>query len=135
MKRTVFVAWSILSILGLNVLGGRLKASQTALGIPEDVKSIFKKNCAACHKGVFAPKHLKLGPNELPAAVLNVPSREKPEFMLVDTASPEASYLLKKIKGDKEIARKIMPPPGRTPLAAEEIARIEAWIVSQKDNR
>ena len=29
----------------------------------------------------------------------------------------------------------MMPPPARTPLTADEIARIEAWITSLKDNR
>ena len=135
MKSAVFVVWSILSIVGSIVLGGRLEASQTVPGMPKDVKSIFKNDCAACHKGVFAPKHLKLEPKGLPASVLNVPSREKPEFKLVDTASPEASYLMKKIKGDKDIAGKMMPPPARTPLTADEIARIEAWIISLQDNR
>ena len=129
MKKALSVFSSFLFILGPIALGIRLGASQTGPLMPEDVKTIFKERCAVCHKGKYPPKELNLEPEGLPDSLLDAPSREQPSLKLVDTASPEASYLLKKIKGDKSITGKSMPPPGKPALTGNEIALIENWIM------
>jgi mono/diheme cytochrome c family protein len=109
-----------------------LTAGQTAPSVPDEIKSLFEKHCAGCHKGLFAPKNLKLGPDSLPGSILNVVSREKPDLKLADQAAPEKSYVLKKIRGDEGISGKRMPPPNKTPLSAEEITLIENWLMGLK---
>jgi hypothetical protein len=108
-----------------------VQAEKTVV-VPDGIKAVLQAKCAVCHKGVFAPKQLKLGADQLPASVLNVPSKEKPALKIVDSETPGASYLLHKIKGAEGIAGKSMPPPGKPGLTAEEIALIEGWITSLK---
>jgi mono/diheme cytochrome c family protein len=116
--------------IGALVAGAAALAAggQTAPAVPDEVKALFKGHCAVCHKGVFAPKGLKLGPDALPGSVLNVASKEKPDLKLVAPASPEASYLLMKVLGAEGISGKRMPPPRKIPLTADEIALFEKWI-------
>jgi hypothetical protein len=123
MKKASSILCSFLFILGPMALGNRLGASQTGPAMPDNVKAVFKERCAVCHKGKYPPKRLNLEPEGLPASLLNAPSREQPALKLVDTASPEASYLLKKIKGSEGITGKKMPPPGKTALAGLKESR------------
>ena len=129
------IVCSFLFILGPIALGSRLGASQTGPAMPDNVKAVFKERCAVCHKGKYPPKQLNLEPEGLPASLLNAPSREQPALKLVDTASPEASYLLKKIKGSEGITGKIMPPPGKAALTGDEIALVENWIMGLEEGR
>lgn len=108
---------------------GRM-ASGNAPAVPEEVRALVKSHCAGCHKGAFAPKQLKLGTDALPASVVGVASKEKPDLMLVAPGSPETSYLVLKVKGSEGISGKRMPPPPKTPLMEEEIALIGEWIKS-----
>jgi len=110
---------------------GIAQAGETVV-VPDTIKAVLQAKCAVCHKGVFAPQQLKLGANEFPASVMNVPSKEKPALKLVDPETPGSSYLLHKIKGAEGIAGKSMPPPGKPGLTAEEIALIEGWITGLK---
>jgi mono/diheme cytochrome c family protein len=135
MKKASSIVCSFLFILGPMALGSRLGASQTEPAMPDNVKAVFKERCAVCHKGKYPPKLLNLEPGGLPASFLNEPSREQPALKIVDTTSPEASYLLKKIKGSEGIKGKHMPPPGKTALSAEEIALVENWIIGLKEGR
>ena len=135
MKKALFVVCSFLFIFGPIALGNRLGAFQTGPTMPDNVKAVFKERCAVCHKGKYPPKQLNLEPEGLPASFLNEPSREQPAIKLVDTASPEASYLLKKIKGTDGITGKSMPPPGKTALTGDEIALVENWILCLKEDR
>jgi len=133
MKKASFLVCSFLFILGPMALGSRLGASQTGPAMPDNVKAVFKERCAVCHKGKYPPKQLNLEPEGLPVSLLNAPSREQPALKLLNTASPEASYLLKKIKGSEGITGKIMPPPGKAALAGDEIALVENWIMGLKE--
>ncbi len=98
----------------------------------DEVKAVFQKNCAVCHKGKFPPRNLNLEPGSLPASVVDVPSTEQADLRLVDTAAPESSYLLKKIRGAEGISGKRMPPPSRPAPTADELAVIESWIMGLK---
>jgi len=97
--------------------------------VPERVKSLVQKNCAVCHKGKNPPKGLNLEPANL-AAVIDAPSSEAPGAKIIDSRSPEASYLLRKVRRGKDIAGRPMPP-GRA-LAAEELRALEEWIAGLK---
>ncbi len=120
---------SLTVILGfLAVAGARaLGAGQSAATMPDDVKRIFETKCAACHKGKYPPRGLSLERESLPASVVGVSSGEQPDLKLVDPGKPEASYLLRKVRGAAGITGKTMPPPPKDPLAAGEIELLEEW--------
>lgn len=122
----------VLAVLFVPPSGRGFALAGEIVVVPDEIKAVLQAKCAVCHKGVFAPKELKLGPEALPKSVLDVPSKEKPALKLVDPETPDASYLLHKIKGMEGIAGKTMPPPGKSALTAEEIALIEAWIAGLK---
>lgn len=100
-----------------------------AADVPDNVKTIVQKNCAGCHKGRTPPKGLNLEPANL-AAVVDAPSSGAPGSKIVDRETPEASYLLKKVRREKGIAGRPMPP-GKA-LAAEELRALEEWIAGLK---
>ena len=97
--------------------------------IPANVLAVFKKNCVRCHTGPKPPKGLSLIPGRI-AAVIDAPSAEDPSLRIVDSEAPETSYLLKKIRREKDIAGKPMPP-GRA-LSPEDLQVLEAWIAGLK---
>ncbi len=100
---------------------------QASAAVPDDVKALFKAHCAGCHKGAFAPKGLKLGPDSLPGSVVNVASKEKPDLKLIAPASPETSYLLMKVRGAEGISGRRMPK-SKDPLTDDEIALLVKWV-------
>jgi mono/diheme cytochrome c family protein len=97
--------------------------------VPEHIKALLGQKCSVCHKGKNPPQGLNLEPANVPAA-LNAPSRQAPPLKLLDTADPEASYLLKKVRRDKSIKGRPMPP-GKA-LTAEEIEALAAWVLGLK---
>jgi mono/diheme cytochrome c family protein len=113
------------------IMGTALARSggQAAAGVPADVQAVFKNHCVRCHTGSKPPKGLSLIPDKV-AAVLDAPSAGVPSLLLVDTKNPEASYLLKKVRGGEGITGKQMPP-GKV-LPAEDMKVLEAWILGLK---
>jgi len=97
--------------------------------IPDGVKELLQKRCAGCHKGNNPPKGRNLEPEKV-AAILDAPSKQAPTLKIVDMGSPGSSYLLKKIRREKDIAGRPMPP-GKA-LTAEELQSIETWIAGLK---
>jgi uncharacterized membrane protein len=89
--------------------------------------SLMKKRCAGCHKAKSPKAGLNLEPGTLVAMVKDAPSRQVNTLKLVDARSPEKSYLLMKIRGDKGIKGTRMPLDA-APLTAKEIEQIESWI-------
>ncbi len=128
MKKKTLV---LVAVLGLAGAGAASFLPQSLKGpaVPENVLSVFKRHCVRCHTGPNPPKGLSLIPAKA-AALIDAPSAEVPSLKLVDTTAPETSYLLKKVRREKDIAGKPMPP-GKA-LAAEEIQAIEAWIAGLK---
>ncbi len=117
------------------MLAGSLSGAWTArpdTSMPDEVKAVFYKNCTVCHKGKFPPRNLNLEPGSLPASIVDVPSAEQADLKLVDTAAPESSYLLKKIRGTEGISGKRMPPPTRPALTEDDLAVLESWIMGFK---
>jgi hypothetical protein len=103
--------------------------SKTAAEIPQNIVRIIKKQCTSCHTGSRPPMGLSLIPSKIAAAV-DAPSREMPQLKLLDTASPEASYILKKIEGAKDITGSRMPKGKH--LAEADLEVLKAWILSLK---
>jgi hypothetical protein len=103
--------------------------SAAAKDIPANVAQTFDKQCAGCHSGLFAPKGLKLSPSKI-AAAINAPSKEMPQLKLIDTANPEAGYILKKIQGAEGIAGVKMPKEREMPAADFEL--IKGWLLGLK---
>jgi mono/diheme cytochrome c family protein len=128
MKRNDLLALALLGLAGTGTALS-LAGSQSGQAIPADVLKVFKKHCVRCHTGPKPPKGLSLVPGRA-AAIIDAPSAEVPEASIVDTKTPEASYLLKKVRRESGIAGKPMPP-GKA-LAADELQVLEAWIASLK---
>jgi len=124
--RFIFMASAVLGLSSLT-LGRGAEPAQ----VPDSVKSIIKHSCSVsgCHSGKYPAAGLNLEPDRFPASVVGVASQEKPGFFIVDSAAPEKSYFLAKIKGDPGIVGKRMPA-NRDPLTEEEIRQVEAWIKS-----
>ena len=116
---------AVVAILALAVVPG----IGAAADVPDNVKSVVQKNCAVCHKGKNPPKGLNLEPANI-AAVIDAPSSEVPGAKIIDSRSPEASYLLRKVRRGKDIAGRPMPP-GKA-LAAVELRVLEDWIAGLK---
>ncbi len=127
--RTIKVFLAGIGIAALIAEAAALAAGgQASPVVPDEIKALFKDHCAGCHKGVFAPKGLKLGPDALPGSVVNVASKEKPDLKLIAPASPDTSYLLMKVRGAEGIAGQRMPKPKKTPLTEDEIALLVKWV-------
>jgi hypothetical protein len=97
--------------------------------IPGNVVSLLQKRCAVCHKGKVPPRGLSWEQTRI-AAAIDRPSREAPELKIIDTASPELSYVLRKVRGDAGIKGDRMPPG--TALEANDIKVLETWIQGLK---
>jgi hypothetical protein len=95
------------------------------------VFAIVKRSCAVsgCHTGKHPEARLLLDPAAMLKSTTNVPSREIPSLMRVNTQKPEKSYLLMKIRGDAGIRGERMPRGGPY-LKSEEIKTIQLWLES-----
>jgi len=97
--------------------------------VPDDVVSLFQKRCAVCHKGKMPPRGLSWEPARI-AEAINKPSAEMPELKIIDTASPEDSYILKKVRRD---GHKGKPMPPLKALDADELKLLETWVLGLKE--
>src|SRR4030042_1900154 len=131
MKTTFILIIALLSLFALSsvILGQGSDASPAQ--IPDNIKTIIKQNCSVsgCHSGKTPAAGHNFELDKFVAAVVNVPSLEVPDLKIVDTATPEKSYLLAKIKGEPGIVGKRMPA-NRDPLTEEQIQQIEEWLKS-----
>jgi mono/diheme cytochrome c family protein len=117
------IAAGVIAALALVPQGGK------TAGVPAEVQKVFKSHCVRCHTGTMPPKGLSLMP-ERAGSVVGAPSAEAPDQLLVDPANPEASYLLKKVRGAEGIAGKRMPIGGH--LTPEELKVLEDWAAGLK---
>jgi mono/diheme cytochrome c family protein len=109
-----------------------LRAGQSGAAPPGDVAALLKSHCAVCHRGETPPKNLNLEPEKTMENLVDVPSEGVPSLKRINTSEPEKSYLLKKVRGDSDIAGKRMPPPGKTPLTPGEIQLLDNWVKGLK---
>lgn len=86
--------------------------------------------CVSCHTtagGRVPPMGLNLA-GDSHAALVNVPSREKPGLMLVRPGDPENSYLIHKMEGRSGIVGLRMPFTGPPHLTDGQILVVKRWI-------
>jgi hypothetical protein len=126
----------IMAAAGLMIFGpfcfcfGQVSGASSAQA-PDNVMTIIKQSCAVtgCHAGKYPASGHSYEPDKFAASVVDAPSLEAPGLKIVDTAAPEKSYLLAKIKGKPGIVGKRMPAD-RDPLTDDQIRQIEDWIKS-----
>jgi hypothetical protein len=99
-------------------------------GTGNTASDIVARSCggSTCHIGEDLPAAgLDLSEGAIVASLVDRPSTQRPERQLVVPGDPDASYLMCKLKGtcDDRIGARM---PVGAPLAAEDIAVIEAWI-------
>ncbi len=92
-----------------------------------DVDAIFTARCASCHRD----PDWQLNPLTHHSLV-GQPSQQS-DFPLVRSFDPSSSYLMHKILPDYPVRRfTLQPPPWApdpSPLAPEQLAKIESWIL------
>jgi len=113
---------------------GTSPASVTAATLDRD---IFKPNCAfgSCHGGGAPAAGLDFT-NGVCAAMLQRPSCLFPDQTLALPGDPDKSFLVQKLRGNDLPPKPATScgtsdfrmPLGGTPLAADQIARVAAWI-------
>jgi hypothetical protein len=114
---------------GLALLAIAAMGAWAQIKVPGEVASVFAKNCLDCHHGKFPPRGLSWEAKKIEAAI-DAPSREVPSLKIIDTAAPESSYVLKKVRGEKGIKGDRMPPTKA--LGPASIKVLEDWILSLK---
>jgi mono/diheme cytochrome c family protein len=129
MKKTAFILCAALAFSGLALAMSQAQG-QSAKDVPANVQELIKKHCAGCHWGKSPSKGLNLEPQKIQTAI-DAPSKEVPASKIIDTADPEASYLLKKVQGASDIKGGRMPRFGKR-LPAVEIDILKAWILGLK---
>ena len=91
---------------------------------------IFAPICGACHTGAIAPVGLVLDSDVTFDQLVDKPSREVPDFFLVEPGNPDDSYLIRKLEGGPDMVGFQMPPTelGVSHLSQEDIDVIRLWI-------
>lgn len=107
-----------------------------ALTFSQIQTSIFTPTCAksACHSSATATGGLVLEAGRAYVSIVGRPSQEEPQLEYVRPGSPDASYLLEKVRGDAGISGSRMPQDGPPFLSAQQIAGIAAWIQAGAPN-
>jgi hypothetical protein len=100
--------------------------------LPSQVRSLLRQRCTDCHAGENPPRGLNLEPGRIRAAI-DAESKERPPLKIIDSANPEASYILKKIRGDADIVGSRMPLSQKA-LTPAEVEILKAWINGLKKN-
>lgn len=108
-----------------------------------NIQPIYDRSCAVagCHASVAPAQALDLSPGRSYAATVNRRSTETPALSLVEPGDPDASYMVRKIRGDAGIAGELMPQgcpgsplQGAQCLTPDEIDAIETWILACAPN-
>jgi hypothetical protein len=88
-------------------------------------------SCArsSCHTAAAARAGLVLEAGQAYDNLVNVPSTQVPSLNRVTPNDPEASYLIKKLRGDSDISGERMPPDSSF-LSDEELGKFIQWIDS-----
>lgn len=135
MKRYILVCVLALSFLAGVVIAGQDEEPDTTGTEPVEneldvmVREIFGNSCAAstCHGGDHPKEELSLEADNIPENMIDVPSEQNSEYMLIDTIDPSSSYLLLKITGGEGMKGKKMPIMA-PPLSDEEVKAIMTWV-------
>ena len=100
----------------------------TDITLTQISEQIFAQSCAftGCHGGGAPAANMSLEAEFVATEILGVASVQLADFKRVDPGNPEGSYLLKKVRGDSDIANSQMPVGGV--LSDEQIEMIREWI-------
>ncbi len=134
--RHVLTTFVLMLAIAISVTAGegpafvKPPANQPQDKLLERVMEIVEESCAyaGCHTGANAPNGLDMSEEVLVANLVGVKSAAG-SWLRVKPGDPANSYLIKKILGAPGIKGDRMPRGGK-PMAAPEIAAIEAWIKS-----
>jgi hypothetical protein len=107
-----------------------------ALTFAQIQAGIFTQSCAksGCHTSAAASGGLVLEAGQAYANLVGRPAPEEPQLDYVRPGNPEASYLLKKLRGDPDISGSRMPRDGPPFLTPQQIAGLAAWIQAGAPN-
>lgn len=92
------------------------------------VQAIFTGRCIVCHSGAGAAQGLVLSEGLSYSAIVGVPSTQQPELSIIAPNDPEASYLVRKIRGDSSISGSRMPLNGPPYLSEADQNTIISWV-------
>ena len=133
MKKTALIMVSL--ILAAIITGGSATTDESEYGelraeIEEHAVEIIGKSCSVvgCHGGNKPAAELGLEKEKL-SAMVGMPSTQLKGAMMVDAGSPNNSYFLMKVRGDKGIVGSKMPV-WVDPLTGEEIKLLHLWVYS-----
>jgi hypothetical protein len=88
-----------------------------------------RRACVTCHTGRIPNISINFSSGvDSYALLVNVPSRQRPNLMLVAPGNPDASYLIQKLEGSAGIAGLRMPLSGPPYLTEGQIRVIRRWI-------
>ena len=90
---------------------------------------IFTPSCtfSGCHGGSFLSANMSLEADRIAGEIIGVASSGS-DLNRIEPGDPEASFLLKRVRGDSDVSSQM--PLNRTPLTAEQIEMIRAWIAA-----
>ena len=97
---------------------------------------ILNPACVSCHTndGRTPAAGLNLRSGSARAALVGVPSTQKPGTPLVVASNPGGSYLVQKLEGAADIVGLRMPRNGPPYLSAAQVALIRLWIQNGAPN-
>lgn len=147
-RRVLAVAVAVIAsvtVVSLMACGGTVRSptepagggpGAQALTFTQIQTTIFTPSCAkaGCHASAAASGGLVLDAGQAYASLVGRPAQEQPQLAYVRPGSPEASYLLKKVRGDPDISGSRMPRDGPPFLSPQQIAGLAAWIQAGAPN-
>ncbi|HUF09446.1 MAG TPA: DUF5777 family beta-barrel protein [Rhodothermales bacterium] len=109
-------------------------AAQDGAELEQQVAEIFERSCtqSGCHAGPNPQMMMTLTSEGFFSSTVGKPSIEMPSLNRVQPGDPEASYLVKKIRGDDDIIGLQMPFSGDK-LNPEEVDAIIRWVSGLND--
>ena len=129
---------SLTSILAASGCGGGIDSPTSPPlpgGAPTTLSQIqtqvFTPSCArvGCHDSISGQAGMVLVAGQARANIVNVPSSQQPALSRVAPGNAEASYLVRKVRGDANITGARMPISA-APLSQAQIDGIIQWINS-----
>ncbi len=101
-------------------------------GHEKEIISIVRRSCSVsgCHEGKRPKAGLDLSADDPGPTLLDVPSEQVKEILLIDSKDPDRSYMLMKIAGGKGIKGRKMPVGDVPALGAAEISLFADWVRS-----
>jgi hypothetical protein len=102
----------------------------TAFSFAQIQAEVFTPSCAksGCHDAASASAGLVLAAGQSYNEIVNQPSTGRSSLDRIEPGDPERSYLVKKLRGDPDIAGARMPLDRPDGLPQDQIDGIIAWV-------